>query len=456
MAGLTAARVLDRFFDEIMLVDRDEIPDEAAPRAGVPQARHVHALIARGARELEAMFPGFSKEYEARGAVALDVPWDGTVLRTTGWQKPLRSDTEVWFATRDLTESIVRRRIREIEKIQIIDRTDVTSLGVAPEKPGRISVVHATRKDGGANLTLEADLVIDATGRTSKAPTWLESLGFPAAREEIVDCHSGYGSRWYEMPEASEWPSSYWWKLVWLDPLPPEHLMGGVLFPVEGRRFIVTLIGYSKNYPPSDEAGFDEALRKLRSPILAEMTARCKPISPVYASRALKNRLRRYDQIEKPARGFVAVSDSVCTFNPMYGQGMTIATLSARALEETLERVSLDDPAFERAFFAAQQRKLKDAWSLATSADMRFPGVVSDLPMPTPFQRFVSKAMQHALIEDPVVVRRMMPMLYLLKPTKGLFEKDLFARILAHGVVGEARARLFPKATPPRPPERRS
>lgn len=455
MAGLTAARVLERFFDEITLLDRDEIPDDVAPRAGVPQARHVHALVARGARELEAMFPGFSEEYEARGAAKLDVPWDGAVLRMTGWQKPIRSDTEVWFATRDLTESIVRRRIREREKIKLLDRTDVTSLEVRPEKPGRISVVHATRKGGGANLTLEADLVIDATGRTSKAPSWLESLGFPVPREEIVDCHSGYGSRWYEMPEASAWPSSFWWKLVWLDPLPPEQLMGGVLFPVEGRRFIVTLIGYSKNYPPSDEAGFAEALRKLRSPLIAEITEKSKPISPVYASRALKNRLRRYDQIEKPAPGFVAVSDSVCTFNPMYGQGMTVATLSARALEETLERISLDDPAFERAFFAAQHRRIKDAWALATSADMRFPGVQSDLPMPTPFSQFVSRSMHHALIKDPEVVRRAMPIFYLLKPTKALFEKDLFARILIHGALGEARERLAPKAPSRMPPERR-
>jgi len=452
LAGLCAARVLARHFDKVTLVERDELPTSAAARAGVPQSRHVHALVSRGAFELDRLFPGFLAEYEAKGALRLDVPYDGAVLRVPGWQKPFASGTDVFFATRDLTESIVRDRVRALENVNILDRTDVIDFLLEGSDPRRIAGVLASRRDGGEHLSLKADFVVDASGRTSKTPAFLSAHGLPVAREEVVDCFSGYSSRWYEMPEA--WPADHWWKLVWLDPSPPDQLMGGVLFPVEGRRFIVTLIGYSKHYPPNDETEFFEALTKLRSPLIARMVEKSKPISGIHASRALKNRLRRYDEQKEPAPGFVALGDSVCTFNPMYGQGMTVTTLSAKALEDTLLRVDLRDPAFERMFYASQYGSMKDAWRLATSADMRFPGVQSDLKAPDAFSRFVSRSILHALIVDPEVVRRASPIFYMLKPTKTLFEKDLFARILAHGIVGEAKQRFFPSPPSSFPPPR--
>lgn len=464
MAGLCAARVLEPFFEKITLVDRDGLPDGPTPRAGVPQSRHVHALIPRGARELEAFFPGFLEEYEAAGAHALDVPYDGTLLRYFGWQRPMRSGTKAYFATRDLTESIVRRRLRERGRVEILDRADVTALDARPDGGGRVSAVRVTRKDGGAayragsagagaNLVLDADLVVDASGRTSKAMSWLQALGRPAPREEVVDCYSGYSSRWYELPEPSAWPRDFWWKVVWIDPSPPEHLMGGVLFPVEGRRFIVTLIGYSKHYPPNDEEGFKRALEALRSPVLARVTEICRPVSPVHSSRALKNRLRRYDELADPAPGLVAVGDSVCTFNPMYGQGMTIAALSSRALEETLGRVALRDAGFERVFFATHLRYIKDAWRLATGADMRFPGVSSDLPPPSEFAKFFGNAIQHGMIVDGEVLRRVASVSYLLEPTRTLFEdRALFARIVLRGVLGTLKERMRSRSLPAMPP----
>lgn len=453
MSGLSAARVLEGFFEKITVLDRDDLPETATPRAGVPQARHVHALVTRGAKELEALFPGFLAEYEAKGALEVDVPYEGVILRPMGWQRPMPCGSKVHLATRDLTESILRRRLREDGRVEILPRTEATGLYVRPDEPGRVGGVHAVQRGGGANLTLPADLVVDASGRSSKAPAWLASLGAEVPREEVVDSHSGYSSRWYEAPE--DLPSDVWWKLVWIDPSPAEgHFMGGVLFPVEGRRWIITLIGYAKHYPPNDDEGFVRALSSLRSPILARMAELGRPISPVYASRANQNRLRRFDKLASPLPGFVAVSDSVCTFNPMYGQGMTVATLSARALESTLTRVSLRDPGFERVFFGNQHRALKDAWNLATSADMRFPGTKSDLPEPSRFAQFFGDAILQAMIVDSEVLRRTSPVYYMMKPTRSLFEPALAARIMLHGAAGLAAARLRRTPISPTPPPR--
>jgi 2-polyprenyl-6-methoxyphenol hydroxylase-like FAD-dependent oxidoreductase len=454
MSGLSAARVLEGFFEKITVLDRDDLPDGPAARAGVPQARHVHALVPRGAKELDELFPGFLAEYEAKGAHGLDIAYEGVILRYPGWQQPMRSEQKVYFATRDLTESIVRRRLREGGRVEILPRIEATGLHVRPDAPERaLGVLAVQRGSGGTNLTIEADLVVDASGRASKAPSWLAAIGAEVPREEVVDCFSGYSSRWYEAPE--DMPADLWWKMVWIDPSPAEgHFIGGVLFPVEGRRWIITLIGYAKHYPPNDEEGFVRALGALRSPVLARMAELGRPVSPVYSSRANQNRLRRFDKLARPLPGFVAISDSVCTFNPMYGQGMTVATLSARALESTLTRVSLRDPGFERVFFGNQHRAIKDAWSLATSADMRFPGTKSDLREPSRFAKFFGSAVLQAMIVDGEVLRRTSPIYYMMKPTRSLFEPGLAARILLRGAAGMAAARLRGTPVSPTPPPR--
>lgn len=455
MAGLCAARVLTRFFDRVTLLDRDELPDGAESRAGVPQGRHVHALITRGAHELERLFPGFLAEYTQRGAHELDVTRDGAVLRACGWQRPMASGQPVYFATRGLTESIVRRRTLALPAIELLQRCEVAGLLVRPDDPARVRGVRLNwRGHASGPAEIEADLVVDAGGRASKAPEWLSELGRPAPREEVVDAGAGYSSRWYEGPDPARTPADHWWKLIWLDPAPPAQLLGGVLFPVEGGRFIVTLIGYSRHFPPSDEDGFDAALQTLRSPVLARAVAASRPVSPVYSYRGLVNRLRRFDELADPAPGFVALGDSVCTFNPMYGQGMTIATLCVAALEDTLGRVSADDPAFPRAFFKSQARSVRDAWALATGADMLFPATRSERPPPSRLVRMFSSAIRLGMNNDEQILRRVTPIYYLLRPNRELFDRRLAARIVAVAAREVARTKLLRAAPTEMPPPR--
>lgn len=459
MAGLCAARVLARSFDKVIVLDRDELPDGTELRAGVPQGRHVHALITRGAHELERLYPGFLDEYRRLGANELDVTRDGVVLRGSGWQRPMASGQPVYFATRGLTESIVRRRTLALPQIELHTRCEVAGLRVRDDDPARVRGVRVQwRGQASGPSEFAAELVVDASGRSSKAPEWLAALGGPAPREDLVDAGTGYSSRWYEADPA-RLPADYWWRLVWLDPAPPDQLMGGVLFPVEGGKFIVTLIGYSRHYPPSDEEGFERALHALRSPVLARTVAAARPISSVYSYRGLVNRLRRFDELERPAPGFVALGDSVCTFNPMYGQGMTIATLCVAALEATLERIPGDDPGFPRAFFKAQAKNVRDAWALATAADGLFPGTRSEQPPPSRFARFFSEAIRMGMNTDREILRRVTPVYYLLRSTSELFDKRFMARLMAVGVREHAlralRRGAYPEMPPPRPLEDR-
>ena len=453
IAGLCAARVLARSFDEVTLIDRDELPEGAEMRVGVPQARHVHALITRGARELERLFPGFIEEYRGLGAHELDVTREGAVLRSCGWQRPMASGQPVYFATRGLTESIVRRRTLALPQVRLLQRCEASGL-LTGEGAARVRGVRLHwRGQASGPSELAADLVVDASGRSSKAPDWLAEIGREAPREELVDAGTGYSSRWYEGPDPASTPAEHWWRLIWIDPDPPGQLLGGVLFPVEGGRFIVTLIGYSRHYPPSDEEGFERALHDLRSPVLARTVALSRPLTPVYAYRGLVNRLRRFHDLADPVPGLVALGDSVCTFNPMYGQGMTIATLCVAALESTLERVGPDDPGLPRAFYQAQIGSVRDAWALATAADMLFPETKSERPPPSRFARAFSSAIRMAMNRDQDVLRQITPIYYLLRPNKDLLERRLAARIVAVA-AREAVRRALRGAPSPMPPPR--
>ena len=354
MAGLCTARVLSSHFDRVTVLDRDTCPDGAQERAGVPQSRHVHALLVRGRRELNRLFPGFDTLMLERGAYEIDFGNDFATLRNWGWEPRRPTGMLTLFASRYLIESTVRELFCKLPNVEIRDQTSATSLGMAAAGPPRIDTVHLVPHDAGEPSSIQSDLIVDASGRASKAPSWLQELGIAPPPETVVDAHTGYSSRWYQAPDHL--PKDWWWKGVWLDLKLPEHPLAGVLFPVERNRWIVTLAGVSKHYPPKDEEEFTAALSRLRSPVLADAVRLAEPISSVYAYRKMANRFRRYEKWKTRVDGFIAVGDSTCAFNPVYGQGMTTGTLSAGVLDECLKKYGPTHPDLSRHFFKAQAR----------------------------------------------------------------------------------------------------
>jgi flavin-dependent dehydrogenase len=311
---------------------------------------------------------------------------------------------------------------------------EATGLVGSPRDRARVVGVTARSRDGGATTEILADLVVDASGRASKAPAWLSALGLRAPEESVVDSFAGYSSRWYRRPDASRWPARFWWKGLWIDPAPPERLTGGVLFPVEGDRWIATLIGFSRCYPPTEEEGFDRAIRDLPSPAIAETLALGEPISPVYATRSMSNRFRHYERMPDRIDGFTAVGDSVCVYNPIYGQGMTVSALCARALEDTIARVGPSAPGLGRAFFQAQARVFEAPWSLAAGNDLRFPATVGERAPLAAFLKVYTDALSVACLDDEEIHRRAMEVYYMLKPGHHLFAPDIVGRVVASAV----------------------
>lgn len=429
LAGLSAGRVLSDFFDRVTVIDRDAYPDGALERPGVPQSRHVHALLARGRKELERLFPGFDQLMRERGAHELDFGLDFATLRPEGWAPREANDLPLFFASRNLLESIVRGLFRKLPNVTLMERTTVTGIAAVRNGHPRATGVQICPLDGGATSELEADLIVDASGRTSKAPEWLRALGLEPPQESVVDSFAGYSSRWFKAPDPARWPQEWWWKGIWIDIKAPEHMLAGVLFPVEQARWLVTLGGVVRHYPPSDEAGFMAALATLRSPVLAETVRLAEPISPVYSNRAMANRFRRYDRWQARLDGFVAVGDAACAFNPVYGQGMTTGTISATILADCLKKYGPSNPDLSRHFFRAQGRFQANPWMLATGADFRFPETEGHRSSGGKLFNPYIDALFKAGNDDLVLHRRVGEVLNMLKLPSAFFEPAIIARV---------------------------
>jgi 2-polyprenyl-6-methoxyphenol hydroxylase-like FAD-dependent oxidoreductase len=451
IAGILAARALARYFREVVLIERDACAEDEGLRPGAPQARHLHLLLKRGLMVMEEQFPGLTADLLAAGCLRIDQGRDFRIMYRSGWAPNDVCGLDVSTCTRSLLEATLRRHLLAQPRVQFRAGMEVKGLEL-DAKGKRVAGVRLRRRPsppGEAAELLAADLVVDAGGRNSHAPEWLEDVGFPAPRETSVDAFWGYATRLYEPAAGLEAD----WKILLLMNRPPDQPRAGIIQWVEGNRWIVTLAGVMKEYPPTDEQGFLDYARCLRSPALYEAIKDAKPLSPIWGYRRTANRLRSFESLRRRPEGFLAIGDSVCAFNPVYGQVMTLAALSAAALDRTLAawgRRSLDGLA--RHFQRRLARVNSSAWTLATGEDLRWPSTLGGRI--TPKTRFLHWYIEQViqLIPDNVeVYHRFQEVNHMLKQAGALFHPAVLLPILRR-CMGSPRLRAG-AALPEQPDE---
>jgi 2-polyprenyl-6-methoxyphenol hydroxylase-like FAD-dependent oxidoreductase len=293
--------------------------------------------------------------------------------------------------------------------------------------------------DGGrGGVEFTADLVVVADGRNSRLPDWLAALGYQPPAETVVNSFQGYASRLYRPPAGFE-PD---WKGLYVQQAPPVDPRGGLVSPVEGGRWLVSLIGGDGDYPPTDEAGFLAFARSLRSPAVYEAIAGAEPLTPIAGQRATENRRRHYDRLGRFPDGVVAVGDAVCAFNPVYGQGMSAAALGAEVLDGWLrEGPSYRGPGRGRVFQCRLARATAAAWQLSTGADYQFR--TAEGPAQGRVARLTGgyvAGVMRAATRRPSVRRRLAEVLHLLRPPSALFGPGVLARVAWDGLTGRGDA----------------
>jgi 2-polyprenyl-6-methoxyphenol hydroxylase-like FAD-dependent oxidoreductase len=440
MAGLLAARSLCDHFERVTIIERDRFSQGPVPRKGVPQARHLHALLNRGLRIVNSFFPKLQDELVAHGALVLDMANDMTWLTPAGWGVNFDSDIAIMGCSRDLLEWGVRQQLTAIRKVRFVDGCDVRGL-ITNYNASKIQGVRIQRRAESCccEKTIEANLIVDASGRGSRTPQWLRELGYQAPEEIAVDASLGYASRVFRRP--GKLPDGR--DGAYVQPAPPDDNRGGVLFPIEGDRWILTLAGYGGDYPPTDEAAFMNFARSLRCSILYDAVKDAMPLSEIYSYRATENRWRCYEKLSRMPDGLIVLGDAVCAFNPVYAQGMTAAALSAFTLRECLadQRKRKGDGSLS-GFSIRFQKKLAKVnsapWMLATSEDFRVRGVTGGVPdWITGFmQRYVDQVV--ALSTESAVVRdSLLRVFNLLEGPQTLFHPQIVLRIIS-GVLNQS------------------
>lgn len=435
MAGLVAARVVADHFAEVLLVDHDQGPDGPGPRRGTPQDRHVHILLAGGQQALDGLFARMTAELAAT-VTPFDLTEEMLWLSPLGWVPRFRCGILLYPCSRHPLEWRVRERVRALPQVCLVQERTVTGLLFDSGRVTGVRMRPSARRDD-IGWEVHADLVIDASGRGSRAPGWLRDLGFEPPDDEVIDAHLKYATLIFD--GAPRLPDGL--RAALIQSSPPASTRGGVVLPIEGDRTLATLLARGSDEAPTDEQAFRAFAGTLRHPAIQQAIEGLRAQGPVANSRATQNRLRHFERVTPWPDDFVVLGDAVCAPNPVYQQGMTTAARGGVLLGELLrqrEGATLIGMASE--FQRALARLNATPWLLATGQDLRVRGVDA-----AP-QRWSTK-LRHGYIRRvgraatrPQVRRTLLEVLHLLRPPRALLSGAVLRAVIADA----SRRAIFP------------
>jgi 2-polyprenyl-6-methoxyphenol hydroxylase-like FAD-dependent oxidoreductase len=428
VAGLLAARVLSNHFERVTVIERDLLDEDAEPRRGVPQGRHTHLLLTRGEQVMSGLFPDLVPDLLARGATAITLGRELRWYHFGVWKKSHNGTPTSISVSRPCLEHELRRRVRNIRNVAIADGTVVTRY-VADWERARITGVCVRGRHGDMlEDEVHADLVVDAGGRGSQTPQRLLELGYRKPEETALRIGFGYASREYQRP-----PGARPWQSMYVLDNPPSR-RGGLIFPIEGDRWMVTLFGAYGDHPPPDDAGFMKFVRSLPVPDMHEALSAARPVAEVATIGFPTSQRRYYERLTRFPSGLLVMGDALCSFNPIFGQGMTVSALEAQLLDECLRSLELrGTPNLEALTcnFREQVSKTVDiAWNMATNEDLRFPQTPGARSLKVRFMHWYTKRLHRAAGESSLITERFHEVVHMLAPRSALFRRDVLKELL--------------------------
>lgn len=422
VSGLLTGAALAEHYQAVTILDRDTLPAEPAPRRGVPQGRHVHAFLARCLQSADRLLPGFTDELAAAGAAVVDLHRDTRIYVDGHCLHPATSGIAGVGISRMLFEHILRRRVSASPRITIRDGQGVAGLLTTPDR-SRVTGVRASERDGSAETEVEADLVVDAAGAGSRSANWLEQLGYAPAPQEAVKVDVTYVTRPYRRA-----PGMAGGVLgVGCGAYPGMH-RGGGLAAQEDDRFAVALIGVLGEQPPTDDAGMAAFAATLPAREIAEIVGSATPLGPAVRMRYPASVRRRYERLRRFPRGYLVTGDALCSFNPTYGQGVTVAAMEAVLLQRLLAAGPAEGLA--RKFFAAAAKLVDIPWSMAAGADQRLLPANGRRPLAERLTGAYFERLYAAAAQDARVAHAFIRVMNLIDPPTRMFAPAVARRVL--------------------------
>jgi len=447
IAGLLAARILCKYFDHVTVIEKDSYSKNVGRRNGTPQSNHVHVLLMRGKQILTELFPSLERHLLQNGAHRLDLMSDVRYHLATGWAMNFPSNMNTLACSRQLLEYVIRSEITtKYSNIEFVDNTKVIGLlfEKSPEAmKKRVVGIRIISGYSDSPKSVYAKLIVDTTGRKSELPHWLEESGLERPRETAVSSFIGYSTRLFKSRDSSLG------KAMIVFTKPPDNPRMGLIYPVEGEQWMVSLLGIGRNYPPVKE---DEFLSFLKSLAVSEMYSElisAKPTGPIFGYREIGSRHYHYEKMKDWPDGLVAFGDSVSAFNPIYGQGITVAAHGATILDKTLEGFRKKNGPNMNGFARTFQKRVAKVnafpWLLGTSEDFRWS--TTEGTKPSLFTRFIQKYSYQVMLLAPksrTATRLFFEMINMLKPPLILFH-PLLVGLITLRIVKTILLRIVPK-----------
>lgn len=418
VSGLLTARILADGFDRVTVVERDELADEPRKRDGAPQARQPHVLSEAGRAIIESLLPGYGDDLVSEGGLILDMAADFNFYDEDGYVAHPSTRMPGYAGSRPLLEHVLRKRVANVDGVRLRDGCHVVDY--RSDETGE-TVTGVELRGNGSGESVSAELTVDATGRTSRTPTWLERQGYspPEVAEVTVDL--AYSTTTVERDSGDK--RAFW------APASPPYTRGGGTLPIEGGRRQVQVHGVHGDDPPRDADEFREFASTLQITEVAEMLDNHELLSGgVDYYPFPSNRRRYYETLDGFPDGLIVVGDAIASYNPIYGQGMSVAALHALVLHHTLADNGLGGLALQ--FFDEAEPIIHTAWLMAAGADFQFAQTTGPKPRGTDLMGWYLSRLTRKAHGDPELSERFLRVIMMEKPPTTLFRPGVVWRVL--------------------------
>jgi 2-polyprenyl-6-methoxyphenol hydroxylase-like FAD-dependent oxidoreductase len=435
LSGLSAARVLSDYFDQVLILDRDELPDEATPRPGVPQGKHPHALLGGGLKALENLFFGFGNMLMRAGAEPIDPGFDmlNEIPGQDAWPR-IKLSLRTYSMSRPLIERTLRRQVERIGNIRVRGGCRVLSV-VSESNVNAATGIQCQLVDGSLER-LKTDLIVDASGNGSLTVEFLKSTGRRSPEVTSIGVNMRYASALFERSHI--WDD---YKIVYTLPDAPEQCRGGLILPAENNSNQVVLIGRGEDIPPIDGNDFLSDARQLPTMTIYDAIKNAKLLTDIVPFSFPESRWRHFAQVPDFPRGLLPIGDAICRFNPVYGQGMTVASQEADMLAELLQ-TSAGDPlgTLAATFLTQAEALIADPWAMSAIPDFIYPDTIGERPPDLEDRLNFQRALGRLAVRDAEIYELLLEIRHVLKPLTLLDDPSIVKRVkeeLANASPGE-------------------